>query len=153
MEFQNFRHCERSEAISRNSKFILREFQIYSQEFQNFARFSGASPTARKFYKGYAPKTPLKSRILLLICVFGEFQIFWGLGGVFFGILEFLIQEFQIFRNSRIPSVFWGYGVFFALGILDLVQEFQNSQQFFISSFISFTAVSKPVIVERAIML
>ena len=73
LEFPKIRHCEQSEAISRNSKIVLREFQnlfrefqiysqefqnlfrefqIYFQEFQNFARFSGASPTA--FYKGYA---------------------------------------------------------------------------------------------------
>ena len=49
------------------------------QEFQIFARFSGASPTA--FYKGYAlnpqdSKTPQKSRILLLYLRFGGAGVF-----------------------------------------------------------------------------
>ena len=41
LEFPKIRHCERSEAISRNSKFLL-------------AFGLDKSSPARKFYKGYA---------------------------------------------------------------------------------------------------
>ena len=66
------------------------------QEFQIFVYFSKAYPTARKFYNGYAlnrrltPKTPLKSRILLLYLRFwGNSRFSGGQGCLFFGILEF----------------------------------------------------------------
>ena len=54
---------------------ILEFLNKFSQEFQIFARFSGASQP-RKFYKGYAlnPQEPLKPHSLSVFL--GEFQIY-----------------------------------------------------------------------------
>ena len=130
MEFQNFRHCERSEAISRNSKFILKEFQNLFQGILDFCSLLGQINLAQlaNFIRAATPKTPLKFRIPLfylrcLLCirwlgVRGYF--YWGIlvWGILFGEFSFGIQfmEFK-FRNLE-----------FILGILVLEFYFWNSK-------------------------
>ena len=99
-EFQNFRHCERSEAISRNSRIQLRNSRIFLRNSRILLALVGQAPSPANFIRASskplgaaAPKTPLKFVIFLVL-----------------GILEFLkIKKYPITpkkpRNFRIPKV------------------------------------------------
>ena len=101
---------------------FARNFRIYSREFQIFARFSGASPTA--FYKGYdlnpwGPKTPLKFEVFLVLGIL-EFPTMSSpspFGGSLYGILDLGILVLGILEFLGCLGV---RRYFLSQGILDL---------------------------------